>query len=90
MSNNRIFDAKEYKDMKELLYGSAEKFGDRTAFTIKHQEGKKVEYDNKSYKEFSILNDEYGKPYLSNPPLENVHISISHCENYAVAFVIYE
>lgn len=46
--------------------------------------------DHKSYKDFSILNDESGKPYLHNPSLENIHISISHCENYAVAFVIYE
>ena len=60
MSNNRIFDAKEYKDMKELLYGSAEKFGDRTAFTIKHQDGKKVEYDNKSYKDLLEDVNEFG------------------------------
>lgn len=46
--------------------------------------------NNKSYKDFSILNDEFGKPYLSNPPLENIYISISHCENYAVAFVVYD
>ena len=35
------------------------------------------------------MNDERGKPYLLSPMLENVHISISHCENYAVAFVIW-
>lgn len=46
--------------------------------------------DGKLYKEFSIMNDERGKPYLSMPILDGVHISISHCENYAVAFVIWE
>ena len=55
METKRIFDAKEYKDVKELLYGSAEKFKDRIAFTIKHQEGKKIEYENKSYK--NLLED---------------------------------
>lgn len=45
--------------------------------------------DGKSYKDFSVMNDERGKPYLLSPTLESVHISISHCENYAVAFVIW-
>ncbi len=46
--------------------------------------------EGKLYKEFSIMNDERGKPYLSMPMLDGVHISISHCESYAVAFVIWE
>lgn len=45
--------------------------------------------DGKLYKDFSVMNDAQGKPYLSSPTLESVHISISHCENYAVAFVIW-
>ena len=60
MQTERIFKVKEYKDMKELLYGSAEKFGDRTAFTIKKQEDKKVEYDNKSYKDLLEDVNEFG------------------------------
>ena len=57
---DRIFKATEYKDMKELLYGSAEKFGDKTAFTIKKQDGKEIEYDNKSYKDLLEDVNEFG------------------------------
>ena len=46
--------------------------------------------DGKSYTEFSILNDENGKPYLDKPQLEDIHLSLSHCEQYAVAFVVVE
>ena len=37
-----------------------------------------------------ILNDENGKPYLDKPQLEDIHLSLSHCEQYAVAFVVVE
>lgn len=46
--------------------------------------------NGKSYQEFSVINDEIGKPFLLTPQLEGLHISISHCEHYAVAFVIWE
>ena len=60
MENKRIFKATEYKNIKELLYGSAEKYGDKTAFTIKHQNGKEIEYDNKSYKDLLEDVNEFG------------------------------
>ena len=60
MQTERIFKVKEYKDMKELLYGSAEKYGDKEAFVIKHQENKKVEYENKSYKDLLEDVNEFG------------------------------
>ena len=44
----------------------------------------------KKYQDFSIVNDETGKPYLLKPVIENVHLSISHCDHYAVAFVVWE
>ncbi|HAX73039.1 MAG TPA: holo-[acyl-carrier-protein] synthase [Firmicutes bacterium] len=43
-----------------------------------------------SFHDYVILNTEAGKPYLAHPKIETVHLSISHCENYATAFVIYE
>lgn len=46
--------------------------------------------DGKAYVEFSILNDGSGKPYLDKPQLEGVHLSLSHCDHYAVAFVVVE
>ena len=60
MENKRIFKATEYKNIKELLYGSAEKYGDKTAFTIKHQNGKEIEYDDKSYKDLLEDVNEFG------------------------------
>ena len=52
MQKNQIFDAIEYKDIKEIIYNSAEKFSTQTAFVIKHKQGKEVEYENITYKKF--------------------------------------
>lgn len=42
----------EFNNIKELLYNSAEKFADNTAFIIKNKEGKELSYENISYKKF--------------------------------------
>jgi len=46
-----------------------------------------------NYKDFSILNDESGKPYvISNhfPTNQAVHITITHTEDYAIAYCVIE
>lgn len=50
MENNKIFEAKEFKDIKEIIYHATEKYSENIAFVIKHQENKKVTYENISYK----------------------------------------
>ena len=60
MGIKRIFEATEYKNMRELIEASVEKFGDRIAFTIKKQDGKKVEYDNRTYKDLLEDVNEFG------------------------------
>ena len=60
MGIKRIFEATEYKNMRELIETSAEKFGDRIAFTIKKKDGKKVEYDNRTYKDLLEDVNEFG------------------------------
>lgn len=45
-------DVKEFKNVKEILYNSAEAYKDNVAFVIKHKNGKNVEYENITYKEF--------------------------------------
>ena len=60
MGIERIFEATEYKNMRELIETSAEKFGDRIAFTIKKKDGKKVEYDNRTYKDLLEDVNEFG------------------------------
>ena len=41
----------------------------------------------KSFKEICCLNDKNGKPYIKDEPC---HVSISHENHYAVAFVVIE
>ena len=43
------FDVKECKNIKEIIYTSAEKFGDNPAFVIKKKNNDKTEYINISY-----------------------------------------
>lgn len=49
MENKKIFEAKEFKNIKEIIYNSVELYGKQTAFVIKHKEGKEVSYDNVTY-----------------------------------------
>lgn len=50
MKRERYFEAVEFENIKEILYNSSEKYGENTAFILKHKEDKKVEYENISYK----------------------------------------
>lgn len=49
MKKKKMFEAKEFNNIKEIIYNSAKKYKDNIAFTIKHQENKKVEYENVTY-----------------------------------------
>lgn len=42
----------EFKDIKEIIYDSADKYAQNIAFIIKHQEGKEKTYENITYKMF--------------------------------------
>ncbi len=48
-------------------------------------------YTECKWKEFEILNDEKGRPFINlknnNIKISSIDISISHCQNYAVANV---
>lgn len=50
MENEKIFDVTEFKDIKEIVYNSASKYSENIAFVIKHQENKKIQYENITYK----------------------------------------
>ena len=41
---------KEFKDIKGIIYNSAEQYAENIAFIIKHQEGKNKTYENITYK----------------------------------------
>ncbi len=50
MERKKYFDATEHENIREILYASAEKYGEGTAFILKHKENKNVKYENVSYK----------------------------------------
>lgn len=50
MKNQKIFDAKEFKNIKEIIYNSVKSYGDRIAFVIKHKDKKDVSYENVTYR----------------------------------------
>lgn len=50
MINKKIFDATEFKDIKEIIYNSAKKYANNIAFTIKMKKGKEVKYKDITYK----------------------------------------
>ena len=50
MKNKKIFDVKEFDNVKEIIYNSADEFGDNIAFTIKNKEEKQVSYTDITYK----------------------------------------
>ena len=50
MKSEKIFDVKEFQNIKEIVYNSASKYSENIAFVIKHQKNKKVEYENITYK----------------------------------------
>lgn len=55
MGRERYFEATEFKNIKEIIYHSADIYADNTAFILKHKKDKTVEYENISYKR--LLNE---------------------------------
>jgi len=48
-----MYDVKQFKNIKELVENSGREFAERTAFVIKHKDGKNVEYENITYEKFA-------------------------------------
>ncbi len=49
MEREKYLEATEYENIKELMYGTVQKYNERTAFTIKHKKDEQVEYEEISY-----------------------------------------
>lgn len=49
VKNKKIFPAIEFKDIKEIIYHSAEKYKENIAFVIKHKVNDGVNYENITY-----------------------------------------
>ena len=50
MERERYFEAKEFKNIKEIIYNSAKEYAENIAFIIKHKKDKEVTYENITYK----------------------------------------
>ncbi len=51
MKNDKLYDVKEFKNIKEIIYNSAQKYKENIAFVIKHQIDKNISYENITYKQ---------------------------------------
>ncbi len=52
MKNEILYNVKEFENLKDMIDNACTEFADHTAFVIKYKEGKKVSYENISYKTF--------------------------------------
>ncbi len=50
MEKLKIFDATEFKNVKEIIYHSVEKYKEKFAFVIKHKNNDDISYENITYK----------------------------------------
>ena len=50
MKRERYFDAKEFQNIKEIIYNSAKEYADNSAFVIKHKNSQEVIYEEITYK----------------------------------------
>lgn len=49
MQNHILFEAKEWNNIKEIIYHAAETYKEQVAFVIKHPKNKTVQYENITY-----------------------------------------
>ena len=75
MKKNIIFEAVEFENVKQIIYNSAKKYENQIAFIIKHQENKKVSYENITYKQFLEDINKFGTA-LYNMGLKGKRVAI--------------
>lgn len=75
MKKNIIFEAVEFENVKQIIYSSAQKYENQIAFVIKHQENKKVSYENITYKQFLEDINKFGTA-LYNMGLKGKRVAI--------------
>lgn len=65
MKKVKEFKATEFNNMKEIIYNSAKKYNEKTAFIIKNKNGKEVNYTNISYTKLLEDINSYGTALYS-------------------------
>lgn len=65
-SENKLYEAKEFRNLREVIKNSAKCFADNNAFIIKHKEKKDVTYENITYKQFDEEIDSLGTAFIKH------------------------
>ncbi|MBR3163324.1 MAG: AMP-binding protein [Clostridia bacterium] len=60
MKKVKELEAIEFNNIKEIIYNSAKKYNEKTAFIIKNKKGKEISYTNVSYMDFLDDVNNYG------------------------------
>lgn len=72
---NKIYDAKEFKNVREIIDNSVDLYPNNNAFIIKEKQGKDVKYKNITYKEFQNQINYFGTA-LINSGLKDKRVAI--------------
>lgn len=72
---NKIYEAKQFKNIREIIDNSVRLYPDNTAFIIKQKEGKEIKYKNITYREFKDQNNYLGTA-LINLGLKDKRVAI--------------
>ena len=78
MKKERYFEATEFENIKEIIYNSAEKYGENTAFILKHKKDKEVEYENISYKRLLNQRNQLGTKLFDLVKKEKYNVNSIH------------
>ena len=87
-SKNKIYDAKEFKNIREIINNAIEKYPENKAFIIKNKDKNEEKYTNITYKEFGEQINALGSS-LVNRGLKNKHIAVISPNRYEWALTYY-
>lgn len=65
-SQNKLYEAKEFQNLREVIKNSAKCFADNNAFIVKHKEKKEVTYENITYKQLDEEIDSLGTAFIKH------------------------
>ena len=85
---NKIYDVKEFKNIREIINNSIEKYPENKAFIIKNKDKNKEKYTNITYREFGEQINSFGSA-LINRGLKNKHIAVISPNRYEWALTYY-
>ena len=86
--NNKIYEAEEFKDIREILNNSIKKYPENNAFIIKNKDKKEKKYTYITYKEFGEQINKLGSA-LVNKGLKDKHIAVISPNRYEWALTYY-